>query len=154
MYLTFINFLTFSLSLFIPTNKWRVFVFLLWCAIRVHAYVVIYSPFSLPLSLVSPSHSLFLFLPPPLSVAPSLLPFLFLPTLSSLLFSSLLFPPTHSPSPSLCSEILDGTRPPSYLVYSTGKGEYPTAGGLSGRIKGITTVFFMAVLLGTLPCRC
>ena len=48
----------------------------------------------------------------------------------------------------LRADIVSGKRPPSYLVYSTGKGEYPTAGGLSSRLRGITTVFFMAVLLG------
>lgn len=46
------------------------------------------------------------------------------------------------------NEILTGKRPASYLVYSTGRGDYPTAGGISGRLRGITTVFFMAVLLG------
>lgn len=45
------------------------------------------------------------------------------------------------------NDIVLGRRPPAYLLYSTGKGDYPTAGGLAARIRGITTVFFMAVLL-------
>ena len=48
----------------------------------------------------------------------------------------------------LSTDIISGRRPPSFLVYSTGVGSYPTAGSLSDRIKGITTVFFLAVLLG------
>ena len=58
-------------------------------------------------------------------------------------------PPPPPPPPSLTyTDIITGKRPPAYLVYSTGKGDYPTAGGIAGRIRGITTVFFMAVLLG------
>lgn len=50
--------------------------------------------------------------------------------------------------PCTCPEIVTGKRPPAYLLYTTGKGDYPTAGGMAGRIRGISTVFFMAVLLG------
>lgn len=46
--------------------------------------------------------------------------------------------------------ILSGKKPPAYLVYTTGRGTYPSAGGLADRLKGITTVFFLAVLLGTI----
>ena len=94
--------------------------------------------FTLFTLLTSPSIS-----PPPLSLPLSLSPPPFLSSFSLPLHSSP-FPISLSSSP----EILEGKRAPSYLVYSTGKGEYPSAGGLSGRIKGITTVFFMAVLLG------
>ena len=44
--------------------------------------------------------------------------------------------------------ILRGDLPPSYLVYSTGDGGYPSAGGLADRLRGITTIFYLAVLLG------
>ena len=50
------------------------------------------------------------------------------------------------PSPPLPAAITTGQRSPSYLVYSTAGADYP--GGLAGRIKGITTVFILAVLLG------
>ena len=33
-------------------------------------------------------------------------------------------------------------------MYSTGKGAYPNAGGIAPRLRGITTTFFLAVLLG------
>lgn len=46
--------------------------------------------------------------------------------------------------------ITTGRRSPSYLVYSTAGADYP--GGLAGRIKGITTVFILAVLLGKSTC--
>ena len=46
--------------------------------------------------------------------------------------------------------ILSGKKPPAYLIYTTGRGTYPSAGGLADRLKGITTVFFLAVLLGTI----
>ena len=48
----------------------------------------------------------------------------------------------------LSADMLSGRQPPSFLVYSTGAGSDPTAGSLADRIKGITTVFFLAVLLG------
>lgn len=50
-----------------------------------------------------------------------------------------------SPSP-LPAAITTGQRSPSYLVYSTAGADYP--GGLAGRIRGIATVFVLAVLLG------
>lgn len=56
-------------------------------------------------------------------------------------------PPLPS-SPS--AAITTGQRSPSYLVYSTAGADYP--GGLAGRIKGITTVFILAVLLGKSTC--
>lgn len=42
--------------------------------------------------------------------------------------------------------MLSGRREARYLVYSTGKGFYPIPGGFASRIKGITTVFFLALL--------
>ena len=56
-------------------------------------------------------------------------------------------PPLSSPLP---AAITAGRRSPSYLVYSTAGADYP--GGLAGRIKGITTVFILAVLLGKSTC--
>lgn len=47
------------------------------------------------------------------------------------------------------SEILTGKKPPKYLIYSTGKpGGYPPAGGLADRLRGITTLFYLAVATG------
>lgn len=43
-------------------------------------------------------------------------------------------------------DMLAGKIKPRYLVYSTGKGSYPYPGGFASRIKGITTVFFLALL--------
>ena len=52
------------------------------------------------------------------------------------------------------SEILTGKKPPKYLIYSTGKpGGYPPAGGLADRLRGITTLFFLAVATGN-HCSC
>ena len=53
--------------------------------------------------------------------------------------------------PVLCAitEILTGKKPPKYLIYSTGKsGGYPPAGGLADRLRGITTLFYLAVATG------
>jgi len=50
-----------------------------------------------------------------------------------------------------CLEILSGKKPPRYLIYSTGKpGSYPPAGGLADRLRGITTLFYLAVATGKL----
>ena len=43
-------------------------------------------------------------------------------------------------------DMLSGKTEARYLVYSTGKGSYPYPGGFASRIKGITTVFFLALL--------
>ena len=43
-------------------------------------------------------------------------------------------------------DMLSGRTETRYLVYSTGKGFYPIPGGFASRIKGITTVFFLALL--------
>ena len=52
--------------------------------------------------------------------------------------------------------MLSGKREARYLVYSTGKGFYPIPGGFASRIKGITTVFFLALLTSKpdLPLQC
>ena len=47
-------------------------------------------------------------------------------------------------------DMLTGKIEPRYLVYSTGKGSYPYPGGFASRIKGITTVFFLALLTSKL----
>ena len=46
--------------------------------------------------------------------------------------------------------MLSGRREARYLAYSTGKGFYPIPGGFASRIKGITTVFFLALLTSKL----
>ena len=46
--------------------------------------------------------------------------------------------------------MLSGRREARYLVYSTGKGFYPIPGGFASRLKGITTVFFLALLTSKL----
>ena len=49
----------------------------------------------------------------------------------------------------LFTDIITGKKPPKYLVYSTGKsGGYPPAGGLADRLRGITTLFYLAVATG------
>lgn len=65
-----------------------------------------------------------------------------------------MFGVTMVPLLSIHSEILTGKKPPKYLIYSTGKpGGYPPAGGLADRLRGITTLFFLAVATGN-HCSC
>lgn len=48
-------------------------------------------------------------------------------------------------------DMLSGKTEARYLVYTTGsQGSYPNAGGFAHRIKGITTVFFLALLTSEL----
>ena len=66
----------------------------------------------------------------------------------------LMFGVTMVPLLFIHSEILTGKKPPKYLIYSTGKpGGYPPAGGLADRLRGITTLFFLAVATGN-HCSC
>ena len=44
--------------------------------------------------------------------------------------------------------ILAGQQPPAYLVYSTGGGFPPVIEDIPHAMKGIATVFMMAVLTG------
>ena len=46
------------------------------------------------------------------------------------------------------TEILSGKRPPSYLVYTTGRGFMPHIESVPHAMKGIGTVFMMALLTG------
>lgn len=45
--------------------------------------------------------------------------------------------------------MLSGEEPPSYLVYTTGRGFPPPIEGVPHALKGIATVFMLAILTGT-----
>ena len=73
-------------------------------------------------------------LSPPFPIPPSLSPLLSLPS---------------SPPPlPLHAAMLSGELPPSYLIYTTGHGFPPIISGVPEAMKGIATVFLLALLTG------
>jgi hypothetical protein len=65
------------------------------------------------------------------------MPQLIIKKLASLPFSFLSYP-----------AMLSGEFPPSYLIYTTGQGFPPTIEGVPEAMRGIATVFMLALLTG------
>ena len=51
---------------------------------------------------------------------------------------------------SITIAMLSGGEPPSYLVYTTGRGFPPPIEGVPQALRGIATVFMLAILTGTI----